>query len=355
MYVLLRIGVLISLILLMEKESYAQTITLKCKNTRLEDIIEKISNQTNISFITCRSFNENKRRLSLDIKNKPLTEFLDLLLSDQPYEYMLIDNICSIRNKEDLQLPPIPLLEGKVVDQQGEPIEGVSVFIHPFSGCSTDRLGKFTIRDLLPGTVLYFSCMGYEPFELKIKNYSNKLVELKVLKSNLSPVSVVNTGYQILTKKGVAGSVFRVNTNELRRVAVSNVLASLEGNVPGLLITQLSGLPGSGYGVQIRGQSTIGIVPGMPAPNDPLFVIDGIPFAARLISNRSRAQTGRFRERPFAHGISGDSRSESSVSSLSLSSGLCVLRGVDGGGRKRIPWCGHQPGCGAVGPLCRRR
>jgi TonB-dependent starch-binding outer membrane protein SusC len=274
---ILRIGFLILLFLLMEIVCYAQNITLKCKNARFEDILGEIMTQANISFITCRSFNESKKRISLDIKNMPLKDFLDILLKDQQYEFLLIDNICSIRNKEIEPHPKIRLMYGKVVNQWGEPIEGVCVTsVNNHQVYLTDHAGKFKMRDIKPGSLLSYSCRGYEQSEVKYSNHTYVLVVLRELKSTLDTVSVVvNTGYQRFENHKV-NPVFRVSEKELlRSVTVTNVFASLEGRVPGLLITQSNGLPGTDYQVQLRGQSSIGILPGIRASNNPLIIIDG--------------------------------------------------------------------------------
>ncbi|MET3730545.1 TonB-linked SusC/RagA family outer membrane protein [Moheibacter stercoris] len=76
------------------------------------------------------------------------------------------------------------------------------------------------------------------------------------------------------------GSIYKVTAKEIENQPVNNVLDALQGRVPGLDITPTTGLAGGGYTVRIRGQNSIS------AGNDPLYIIDGVPYDMGSLSNR---------------------------------------------------------------------
>src|SRR5690606_14995269 len=72
----------------------------------------------------------------------------------------------------------------------------------------------------------------------------------------------------------LTGSVSSVEEEAMTEQPVSNVLSVLQGRVPGLYISQTTGLPGGGYRIRLRGKNSIESV------SDPLILVDGIPFPA---------------------------------------------------------------------------
>ncbi|WP_314241294.1 SusC/RagA family TonB-linked outer membrane protein [Empedobacter tilapiae] len=83
---------------------------------------------------------------------------------------------------------------------------------------------------------------------------------------------VVNAGYYSVKDKERTGSIVRVTAKEIENQPVNNVLDALQGRVAGLEITPTTGTAGGGYSIRLRGQNSIN------AGNDPLFIIDGVPF-----------------------------------------------------------------------------
>jgi TonB-linked SusC/RagA family outer membrane protein len=84
-------------------------------------------------------------------------------------------------------------------------------------------------------------------------------------------------GYGTITRRFNTGNVSSINAKTISMQHVTNPLLALQGRVPGLLITQANGLPGSAVNVQIRGKNSIG------ASNNPLYVVDGVPFTSTPI------------------------------------------------------------------------
>ncbi|WP_313567207.1 TonB-dependent receptor plug domain-containing protein, partial [Empedobacter sp.] len=96
---------------------------------------------------------------------------------------------------------------------------------------------------------------------------------------------VINAGYYSVKDKERTGSIARVTAKEIENQPVNNVLDALQGRVAGLEITPTTGTAGGGYTIRLRGQNSIS------AGNDPLFIIDGVPFDMNSMSYTSISNT----------------------------------------------------------------
>lgn len=84
---------------------------------------------------------------------------------------------------------------------------------------------------------------------------------------------ILNAGYYKVKDRERTGSISKVSAKEIGNQPVTNVLASAQGRMSGVSITQNSGTPGSGFEVQIRGKNSL-----RPEGNYPLYIIDGVPL-----------------------------------------------------------------------------
>ena len=87
--------------------------------------------------------------------------------------------------------------------------------------------------------------------------------------------------YGTTTQRISTGDVTTVTAKEIEKQPVGNPLLALEGTVPGLFIVQNTGVAGGGITVRIQGQNSLTM------GNDPLFVVDGVPFTSQLLTNIS--------------------------------------------------------------------
>jgi TonB-dependent starch-binding outer membrane protein SusC len=91
--------------------------------------------------------------------------------------------------------------------------------------------------------------------------------------------ATVIKGYYTTTKRFNTGNVSSVNSEIISKQPIANPLSALQGMVPGVLVTNTNGLPGSEIQIQIRGQNSIA------AGNNPLYIIDGVPFTSTPLNN----------------------------------------------------------------------
>ncbi|RYD95837.1 MAG: SusC/RagA family TonB-linked outer membrane protein [Sphingobacteriales bacterium] len=170
-------------------------------------------------------------------------------------------------------------LSGRVVDAQQQAVANVTIKIAHQNLGIADKEGQFTVRTHLPKGVLSFSAMGYQTQTLTFEgNKAKLLVVLQEETAALQEVEI-NAGYYTVKEKLLTGNIATVKANDIERQPVSNPLAALQGRVAGMVISQTSGVAGSLFKVQLRGQSALDL---SLSQNDPLFVIDGVPFEAGL-------------------------------------------------------------------------
>ena len=160
---------------------------------------------------------------------------------------------------------------GHVVDSQG-PLIGATVMEKGTNnGTVTDFDGNFVLN-VKPGATLIISYVGYESQEVKAGD--NIRVNLKEDGHVVNEVVVI--GYGTQRREAVTGSVANIGGEKLNQVAATNAAQALQGRVAGVLMTQTSSKPGSEMQIRIRGQRSLS------ASNDPLIVLDGIPFMGQL-------------------------------------------------------------------------
>ena len=160
---------------------------------------------------------------------------------------------------------------GHVEDSQG-PLIGATVMEKgTTNGTVTDFDGNFSLS-VQPGATLVISYVGYESQEVK----AGDNVQVKMKEDGHVVNEVVVIGYGTQRREAVTGSVANIGGEKLNQVAASNAAEALQGRVAGVLMTQTSSKPGAEMQIRIRGQRSLS------ADNDPLIVLDGIPFMGAL-------------------------------------------------------------------------
>ncbi len=158
---------------------------------------------------------------------------------------------------------------GKVRDaDNAQAIQGVNIKV---KGTQTSTVtandGSYTIT-AVPGNVLVFSFVGYTSQEIVVTQANTINVKLNSTSSNLNEVVVI--GYAKQARKDNTGSISSIKGADLRETQPTTFDQALQGKVAGVVVQQISGQPGGGVSIQIRGVSSI------TGSNSPLYVIDGV-------------------------------------------------------------------------------
>lgn len=162
-------------------------------------------------------------------------------------------------------------ITGRVTSETGEGLPGVSVVVKGTSrGTTTDVQGRYQLSIPDEATALVYSFVGYVSQEQLVQNRS--VIDIQLVPDTKSLNEVVVVGYGQVKKSDLTGAVATVPVEEIRKVAVTSLDQALQGRAAGVQITQNSGAPGGSTSIRIRGGNSI------QGDNEPLYVIDGIPF-----------------------------------------------------------------------------
>lgn len=166
-------------------------------------------------------------------------------------------------------------ISGTVVDDLNQPLPGASVKAKSGSGsASTGVDGKFRLTVQANEQALVISFVGFNTQEVRIAGQTNVTVKMASDTKMLEDVVVI--GYGTQRAEAVTGSVASIRGDAVRDVPSANISQALQGRLPGVEFSQTSSQPGAAMQIRIRGTRSL------TASNDPLVVLDGIPFAGSI-------------------------------------------------------------------------
>lgn len=161
-------------------------------------------------------------------------------------------------------------VKGTVVDQNGQPIIGMTVMEQGTqNGTTTDIDGNYQIIVSNGTASLEFTALGYQTVVEAVNNRA--VIDVTSAEEAMVLDAVVAIGYGSVRKKDLTTAVSTVSTEDMKLRPVTEASGFIQGKVAGVTVQQTSGLPGSGMTVRVRGASSIA------SSNDPLYVVDGVP------------------------------------------------------------------------------
>lgn len=265
-------------ILQVSAATYAQQISINVKDASLQQVFKKLRKQSGYNFLYDSDMLSNATPVSLNLNKASLDDVLKACFTGQPLTYVIDQNTVIIRAKPEPAVNPAQevTVRGKVVDEKGLPVPGVSVQIKGTNtGAVTDISGAYTVKLPTGNETLVFSFIGYAKQEIPVAGRTQLDVTLKEMQSALNEVVVV--GYGTQKRADVNGAISSVGASKLKDQPVTNLQGALEGKTSGVQIIQNSGSPGSTAQVRIRGFTSL-------SNSDPLYVVDGIPLASNDIN-----------------------------------------------------------------------
>ncbi len=250
------------------------TISLTVKKERLKNVFELIERQSEYRFL----YNDNpvieNKKITLKMQEASLEKVMDRLLEGTGLLYKLKANnlvILSLPSTEKMDEAPYKVITGKVIDEKGNPLVGVSVAIKGTSqGTTTGNDGSFSI-DVNPGDVLSFSFVGYEDQDIKVGSQLSITCTLKPSGEQMGEVVVTALGIK-KEKKKLGYAVTELQGSDFTQAREPNLANALSGKVAGVnVVKPATGAFGSSR-VIIRGNGSIS------GNNQPLYVVNGIPI-----------------------------------------------------------------------------
>lgn len=264
--------------LLWAKESSSQNlrqsiIYLSQQKTTLIELLNAIEAQT--SYVFSYSKETENLPVSLRVGNQRLDQVLMNVSAQTQLAFHRIGEMIAVEQREreenqDKSLVIALTVSGQVTDQEtGDPLPGVNVLVKGSNqGTITDIDGNYSIGIPNDDDTLIFSFVGYQTWEASVEGRTTLDVQLATNTQSLNEVMVV--GYGIQKKVNLTGAVDMVNEEVIENRPATFTSNLLQGLVPGVTVTNYTGMPGQGTGnIRIRGISTLN-------NTSPLVLIDGI-------------------------------------------------------------------------------
>ncbi|WP_166664948.1 SusC/RagA family TonB-linked outer membrane protein [Pedobacter metabolipauper] len=260
----------------------AQRLTLTQKETTLKQLFNEINKQTGYNVFWSPKLVQSSLKVTAGFKDVALEEVLNQTLAGLPLTYVIEDKSVIIKKKEKTVWENIvdrftaDDKRGVVLDEKGMPLFGATVSIKGSkSGVRTNALGEFILPGVDENATLLITYIGYEPREISAKA-DLSAIRLSLSDSKLDEIQVI--AYGSTSKRLTTGSQGVVDGKVIENSPVNNVMTAIANRIPGVIINQTSGVPGSAVTVQIRGRTRVDQQFG--ADESPLFIIDGVPMAS---------------------------------------------------------------------------
>ena len=259
-------------------------LDLNVKKMTVKDVLKLIEDQSEFSFMYNASKLDVYREIDLNVEETTVEDVLKKIFTGEGVSYKVIDRNIIISTDSDVsESKPVEQprsISGKVRDSFGGPLPGVSVVIKGTSnGTITDAEGNYTLSKVPADGTLLFSFVGMKAQEVAVGSKST--INVTLVEETIGIEEVVAVGYGTVKKMDVSGSIVSANSNAIKEVPSVSATAALQGRLPGIDMSQTSTRPGAAMQVRIRGERSIN------ADNNPLIVVDGIPFTGGSLNDIS--------------------------------------------------------------------
>ena len=269
---------LVGILQTMATNVYSQKtkLSMDISNTELVNVLDRIETQTDFFFLYNEKLIDTNRKVTISVKDQGIEDVLKSLFAGTEVRYSIIDRKIILSPADaPVSSQQQKTVSGKVTDSAGGPLPGVSVIIKgTTNGTITDSNGNYSLVGIQAKSILQFSFVGMKTQEIVVENRS--AINVSLQDETIGIEEVVAVGYGVQRKESVTGSVASMGGDKLRDVPSANISQALQGRVSGVEMSQTSSKPGSSMQIRIRGTRSLN------ASNDPLVVLDGIPFAGSI-------------------------------------------------------------------------
>ena len=266
-------------------------VTVRINNIKIRDLLSIIVDQTQLNPLYNSDQLDDQERVSVNFENEPLDNVLAFLLRKKGLTWKYHDDTYIVKFKKPGDPDPGRLPDAKptivtvlVTDEDDHPIPDAFIIAKPSGKTGqTDNNGVARLQ-VERNAELMVSSVGYATMPVMVNDNTVLKIKLKASMSNLDEVMVI--AYGTSSRRNLTGAVSRITAADIAQQPVSNPLLAMQGRVPGLYINQLSGLPGGAINVELRGKNSIA------AGNNPLYIVDGIPFPATALTLNNALPAG---------------------------------------------------------------
>jgi TonB-linked SusC/RagA family outer membrane protein len=263
---------------------YSQNVTISVRKVPIEKVFKEIEKQCGYVFFYNEKLLKKAQKITLDLKNSPLTDVLDLCFKGQPFSYAFDDKYIIVKYKEPpvievngkIRPPAVVVVDfpvtGRVIDAEGNGLPGATILLRGANrAIATGPNGNFSLQVPENGDVLVVSFVGYETKEIPVTRAGN--ITVLLAKKDVSASEVVVVGYGTQRRRDVTGAISSIKGGDLTQLSTQRVDQALQGRAAGVLVQNTDGAPGGNTTIRIRGMNSIN------GGNNALIVIDGLQGA----------------------------------------------------------------------------
>ena len=265
-----------------------QDITLSFRDATLDKVFKAIRKQTGYGFAYTDADLKRANKVTIEVSNSSLDNVLEQCFKDQPLTYTIVEKIVIVkpRGEKAIAVPVVHniagdpkkiTMRGRVLNEKGDPLAGATITVRRSDmSTTTDESGYFNLSEIEDDAVLVVSSVGHVTQQVKIKAL-NMEIRLPIAVKEEEEVVVA---YNKISSRSNTGAVTVVKGEQIATLPNRSFDKSLQGLVPGLLVTSGNGQPGSSPGnFLLRGIATGAQPLNGESFRNPLVVIDGVPVS----------------------------------------------------------------------------
>ncbi len=277
-------------------------IKINLENANIFEIFQRIESKTDFVFNYEKKDISPSSKFSITGKRKSVAEILMEVSKEAKLKFRQVNNNINV-NKLTKKLHSEVKIEviidgititGKVTSSEdSEGLPGVNVVVKgTMQGSVTDVEGNYKLEAPDENSILVFSSVGYLSEEITVGNQT--VIDLTMTQDITALGEIVVVGYGSKSRKLLTNAVSTVNSDQIVDRAVVSFTEALVGQVAGVQIQQISGAPGTGPSIKIRGVGSI------TGSGQPLYVIDGVPIDNTITSTAMSGASGQPPLNPMA-------------------------------------------------------
>ncbi|QGY45149.1 SusC/RagA family TonB-linked outer membrane protein [Maribellus comscasis] len=263
-------------------------LDLKMKKVSLKEVFKTITDKSKYTFVYNNNFVNDNQQVTIVLKDAGVEEILDKILLPQDLDYKIVDNQIIVFSAEEKlnKKPEVKTnaqqisVSGKVVDENGVPLPGVTVVAKGTTvGIVTSVDGNYSLTIPAGAEILIFSFVGMKTQEIVIGGQT--IINVTLESETIGLDEVIAVGYASQKKANIVGSVTSVSGDKLESIPSSDVTNAISGRLPGSIVMQQTGEPGQNEArILVRGRTSLGDSDDEDRDVElsaPLVVVDGIP------------------------------------------------------------------------------
>ena len=272
----------------------SQSVTFAGKQVSLEKVFSVVEQQTGYVFLYTKDMLKDAGRVTLNVHDEPLAQFLETLFANRPIGYKLsVKSILLSRKAVPItiaeQPKPFAEIKGIVRDSDGHPLAGANVILNNSNtGVNTKTDGSFVIN-ANSGDVLTISSIGFTTITIKLNSLTSAtvvgtganmvasasqpfIIMLVRSTTKLDEIEVIAYGYGTQKKGNITGAIAKIGEKQIQDRPITRIEQALQGQLAGVAVRNTTGAPGADITVNVRGAASIS------GTATPLYVVDGVPL-----------------------------------------------------------------------------